>query len=83
MSLGAVTATGRVRDRAQFGLCAALALAGVVVIVDAARIGPVASSNDPVGPRAMPFVVGGLLLVVCAFYAVDIARGGVGEAEAG
>lgn len=74
---------GRVRDRAQFGLAAALGVAGVVVVVDAARIGAVTSSNDPVGPRAMPFLVGALLVVVAVLYAVDIARGGIGEAEAG
>lgn len=74
---------GRVRDRAQLGLCAALAVVGVVVVVDAARLGQVTSSNDPIGPRAMPFVVGGLLLLVSVLYALDVLRGGVGEAEAG
>ncbi|MGL5864390.1 MAG: tripartite tricarboxylate transporter TctB family protein [Dermatophilaceae bacterium] len=83
MGLGARPATGQVRDRAQFGLCAALALVGVVVIIDATRIGAATSSNDPVGPRAMPFVVGGLLLVIAVLYAIDVARGGVGAAEAG
>lgn len=77
------SATGRVRDRAQFALCAGLALVGVVVIVDASRLGQVTSSNDPIGPRAMPFVVGAMLLVVAVLYALDVARGGVGEAEAG
>lgn len=76
-------AFGRVRDRAQLVLCAALALTGVVVIVDASRIGAATSSNDPVGPRAMPYVVGALLLVIAVLYAVDVLRGGVGEAEAG
>ncbi|HMM97189.1 tripartite tricarboxylate transporter TctB family protein [Phycicoccus sp.] len=74
---------GRVRDRAQLGLCAALALAGVVVVVDASRLGHVTSSNDPIGPRAMPFVVGGLLLLVSVLFTLDVLRGGVGEAEAG
>lgn len=77
------TATTPVRDRAQYLLCAALAAVGVVVIVDASRIGDVTSSNDPIGPKAMPFVVGILLLVVAALYALDVFRGGVGEAEAG
>ncbi|WP_404350662.1 tripartite tricarboxylate transporter TctB family protein [Phycicoccus jejuensis] len=74
---------GRVTDRAQLGLCAALAVVGVVVLVDAASLGRVTSSNDPIGPRAMPFVVGGLLLLVSVLYALDVLRGGVGEAEAG
>jgi putative tricarboxylic transport membrane protein len=83
MSTEATTATTTVRDRAQYALCAALALVGVVVIVDASRIGAVSSSNDPFGPRVMPFAVGALLLVVAVLYAVDVFRGGVGEAEAG
>lgn len=83
MSTPATPAAAGVRDRAQYGVCAALAAVGVVVIVDATRIGAATSSNDPVGPRAMPLVVGTLLLVVSALYALDVARGGVGEAEAG
>jgi putative tricarboxylic transport membrane protein len=83
MTSDATVATGRVRDRAQYLLCAGLALAGVVIIVDASRIGAATSSNDPVGPRAMPLVVGALLVVVAVFYALDVSRGGVGEAEAG
>lgn len=83
MTTEAATATTSARDRAQYGLCAALALVGVVVIVDATRIGAATSSNDPVGPRAMPLVVGALLIVISVLYAIDVARGGHGEAEAG
>ena len=56
-------APSRVRDRAQYGLCAALALAGLVVIWDATRIGAATSSNDPVGPKALPFIIGAALIV--------------------
>lgn len=83
MSTVATSAPGRVRDRAQYGVCAALALVGLVVIWDATRIGAATSSNDPVGPRALPFVVGGALLLIAALYALDVFRGGVGEQEAG
>jgi len=83
MSVEATTAPHGVRDRAQFGVCAALALLGVVVIVDATRIGAATSSNDPVGPRALPFVIGTALVLIALLYALDVARGGVGEAEAG
>jgi putative tricarboxylic transport membrane protein len=83
MSTSATTAPVGVRDRAQYGVCAALALLGVVVIVDATRIGAATSSNDPVGPKALPFVIGAALILVAALYALDVARGGVGEAEAG
>ncbi|HET9020527.1 MAG TPA: tripartite tricarboxylate transporter TctB family protein [Ornithinibacter sp.] len=83
MSIEAPSATGRVRDRAQYGVCAALGLLGLVVIVDATRIGAATSSNDPVGPRAMPFVIGAALIVVAVLYALDVSRGGIGEQEAG
>ena len=72
-----------IRDRAQFGLCAGLALLGAYVLFDASRIGDVSSSNDPVGPKPMPILLGVLLIVVALFYAVDVARGGHGEAEEG
>jgi len=83
MTAEATTVPSRVRDRAQYGLCAALGLAGLVVIWDATRIGDATSSNDPVGPKALPFVIGAALIVVSALYALDVSRGGVGEQEAG
>lgn len=83
MSTEATTAPVGVRDRAQYGVCAALAVVGLVVIVDATRIGAATSSNDPVGPRALPLVIGAALILIAGFYALDVARGGVGEAEAG
>lgn len=70
-------------DRAQYGVCAFLALLGTAVIVDGLGIPHITSSTDPVGPRAVPVILGVLLLVVAALYAVDVARGGHGEPEAG
>ncbi|KAB1139376.1 tripartite tricarboxylate transporter TctB family protein [Streptomyces luteolifulvus] len=70
-------------DRAQYGVCAFLALLGTAVIVDGLGIPHITSSTDPVGPRAVPVILGVLLLVVAALYAVDVARGGRGEPEAG
>ncbi len=75
--------TGKGGDRAQYGVCAALALLGVFALVDASRLGAVASSNDPVGPKPAPILLGVLLIIVSIFYAVDVARGGVGAAEEG
>ena len=76
MTAEATTAPSRVRDRAQYGLCAALALVGLVVIWDATRIGAATSSNDPIGPKALPFVIGAALLVVSALYALDVSGAG-------
>ena len=75
--------TGKGGDRAQYAVCAALALLGVFVLFDASRIGAASSSNDPIGPKPVPIILGVLLVVVAVFYAIDVARGGVGEAEAG
>ena len=70
-------------DRAQYGVCAFLALVGVLVLIDAARTGQASSSNDPIGPRPVPILIGVLLLIVALVYAIDVARGGTGEPEAG
>jgi putative tricarboxylic transport membrane protein len=64
-------------------VCAFLALLGGLLLVDASRIGEASSSNDPVGPRAVPIVLGIALIVVSVFYALDVARGGRGEEEEG
>ncbi|WP_190198191.1 tripartite tricarboxylate transporter TctB family protein [Streptomyces djakartensis] len=70
-------------DRAQYGVCAFLALLGAAVIVDALGIPHVTSGTDPVGPRSVPLILGGLLVLLAVLYAVDVARGGRGEPEAG
>ncbi|MFF0345232.1 tripartite tricarboxylate transporter TctB family protein [Kribbella sp. NPDC004875] len=79
----AETQTEARRDKAQYGVCGFLAVVGVLVIVDAARLQHIANSNDPIGPKPVPIVLGVLLLVVAVLYAVDVARGGTGAAEEG
>ncbi|GAA0274418.1 tripartite tricarboxylate transporter TctB family protein [Cryptosporangium japonicum] len=70
-------------DRAQYGVCAFLAVVGVLVMIDAARTDPATNSNDPIGPRPVPILIGALLLVVAVAYTIDVARGGRGEPEGG
>ncbi|MBB5781992.1 tripartite tricarboxylate transporter TctB family protein [Nonomuraea jabiensis] len=72
-----------VQDRAQYGVCAVLAVTGLLVIADALRITHLTSSNDPIGPRPVPILLGVCLLVVALVYGIDVARGGRGEPEAG
>ncbi|HET9501687.1 MAG TPA: tripartite tricarboxylate transporter TctB family protein [Marmoricola sp.] len=60
-----------------------LAVMGVVVLVEAQGVHRALAGDNPVSPRAVPYVVGVLLLVVAVLLALDIARGGRGEAEAG
>jgi putative tricarboxylic transport membrane protein len=68
-------------DFAQLWVCGFLGLLGALVIVDAARLGGFAASNDPIGPKPVPIILGILLFVVAAFYALDVVRGGHGEDE--
>ncbi|EAP98311.1 putative integral membrane protein [Janibacter sp. HTCC2649] len=83
MTDASLEASGGTKDRAQYGLCAALGLLGVLVLFDASRIGAASSSNDPIGPKPMPILLGALLIIIAIFYAIDISRGGQGEAEEG
>ncbi|EMY34463.1 integral membrane protein [Arthrobacter crystallopoietes BAB-32] len=73
----------RLKGRSELGLVALLGAVGVIVIVDAASITVPYSQSDPVGPKTMPFIVGGLLLVCAVLLAINVLRGGRGEAEAG
>jgi putative tricarboxylic transport membrane protein len=70
-------------DRSELGICALLAVLGVLVLVDAINIPTDFAQRGPVGPKAVPVVVGVLLLVVAVLLARDVLRGGRGEAEGG
>ncbi|MFL6125678.1 tripartite tricarboxylate transporter TctB family protein [Actinophytocola sp.] len=68
------------KDRSELGICALLAVLGVLVLVDAIRIPTDFAQRGPVGPKAVPILVGVLLLVTAALLARDVLRGGRGEA---
>ena len=82
-SIGSTSRRGRLAGRSELGVALLLGVVGVVVLVDAAGIHAPYSQSDPVGPRTVPFVVAGLLLVCAAALAVNVLRGGHGEAEEG
>ncbi len=71
------------RDRSELGICALLVVLGVLVLVDAIRIPTDFAQRGPVGPKAVPVVVGVALLVVAALLVRDVLRGGRGESETG
>ena len=77
-----VTPARRV-DKAELGVAVLLAVVGVVVVVDALGLDVPYSQSDPVGPRTVPYLVGALLLVCSVLLAVNVLRGGHGEAEEG
>jgi len=78
-----MTETLEKKDRSELGICALLAVLGVLVLVDAINIPTDFAQRGPVGPKAVPVVVGVLLLVVAVLLARDVLRGGRGEAEGG
>ena len=73
----------RLKGRSELGVAALLGAAGALVLLDAARLVVPYSQSDPVGPKTLPIIVGALLLVCAVMLAVNVLRGGRGEAEAG
>ncbi|MBP2475822.1 putative tricarboxylic transport membrane protein [Crossiella equi] len=71
------------KERSELGICVLLLALGVLVVLDAIRIPTDFAQRGPVGPELVPYLVGGALIVVAAFLALDVLRGGKGEAEAG
>ena len=71
------------KGRSELGIAALLGAAGAVVLLDASRIAAPYSQSDPVGPRTMPLVIGSLLLISAVALAVNVLRGGRGQAEEG
>jgi putative tricarboxylic transport membrane protein len=71
------------RDHSELGVCALLSALGVLVLTDALTMDVDITQRGPVGPRTVPVVVGAGLLLVAALLAVDVLRGGRGQAETG
>lgn len=71
------------QDRSELGFVALLVLVGVVVLYNTSQLSTNIATTGPVGPKVVPYIVGGLLLVVAAMLAVDVLRGGRGDPEGG
>ncbi|WP_155059152.1 tripartite tricarboxylate transporter TctB family protein [Streptomyces blattellae] len=71
------------REHSELGVCALLLALGVLVLTDALTMDVDIAQRGPVGPRTVPIVVGIGLLVIAALLAVDVLRGGRGQAETG
>jgi putative tricarboxylic transport membrane protein len=77
------TPVSRGQGRSELVVALLLLALGALVLVDAARMATGLAAGGPVGPRAVPTVVGGLLLVFGVLLAVDVLRGGRGQPEGG
>ncbi|ACL38594.1 putative integral membrane protein [Pseudarthrobacter chlorophenolicus A6] len=71
------------KGRAELGVALLLGAAGVLVFLDANGLSTPYSRTDPVGPKTVPFIVAGLLVVCAILLAINVLRGGKGEAEGG
>ena len=77
------TVQERTQGRSELGVAVLLLVLGVVTLWDATQIATGVAPAGVVGPRAVPYLVGGLLVVCAVALAIDVLRGGHGEAEAG
>jgi putative tricarboxylic transport membrane protein len=73
----------REEGRSELGVAVFLGAVGLLVVISAILLPESRIARGPVGPAAVPIVVGALLLVVSVFLAVDVLRGGRGEPEGG
>ena len=77
------TPKDRTRDRSELGVVVLLVVLGGLVLWDASQIRSGVAQVGAVGPKAVPYLVGGMLIVCAVVLAVDVLRGGRGEAEGG
>jgi putative tricarboxylic transport membrane protein len=71
------------QGRSEYGVALFLAALGLLLVVQALLLPESRIVRGPVGPAVIPFIVGGLLVVVGIALAVDVKRGGRGEPEGG
>ncbi|MFI5804222.1 tripartite tricarboxylate transporter TctB family protein [Streptomyces sp. NPDC051561] len=71
------------REHSELGVSALLLVIGALVLTDALTMHVEIAQRGPVGPTTVPVIVGGALLLVAVLLAVDVLRGGRGEAEGG
>jgi putative tricarboxylic transport membrane protein len=71
------------QGRSEYGVALFLGALGLLLIVQALLLPESRIARGPVGPATVPIVVGGLLVVVAGFLALDVFRGGRGEPEGG
>jgi putative tricarboxylic transport membrane protein len=75
--------TSRLKGRSELGVALLLGAAGGLVLWDAVGLVTPYSKTDPVGPKTVPYIVAGLLIVCAVMLAVNVMRGGRGEIEGG
>jgi len=70
-------------NRAELLVSVVLAVIGIFVLVDALSLSGKFSQTDPIGPKVFPYIVAGGLFLTAILLALNVLRGGQGEAEEG
>jgi putative tricarboxylic transport membrane protein len=73
----------RLQRRSELGVALLLLVLGAVVLWDASRIASDVSQRGAVGPKTVPVLVGGLLVICAVLLGRDVLHGGHGEADTG
>ncbi|CRK56073.1 TctB citrate transporter [Alloactinosynnema sp. L-07] len=71
------------RQHSELGVAVFLAGLGALVLADALTLPTDFAQRGPVGPAAVPTMVGGGLIAIAIALAVNVLRGGRGQAESG
>ena len=74
---------GRLQGISELGVALLLLALGLAVFAGAGELEAGLGRSGPVGPRAIPYVVAGGLVLLAVALAVDVLRGGRGEQEGG
>ncbi|CAI3795448.1 tripartite tricarboxylate transporter TctB family protein [Pseudarthrobacter sp. MM222] len=75
--------TTKLKGRSELGVALLLGAVGGLVLWDAVNLVTPFSRSDAVGPKTIPYIVAGLLLVCAVLLAINVLRGGHAEAESG
>jgi putative tricarboxylic transport membrane protein len=73
----------RTKGRSELGVAALLLVLGALVLWDTSQISSGIAQTGPVGPKAVPSLIAGMLIVCGVVLAIDVLRGGHAEAEGG
>lgn len=71
------------KKRVELLFAAFLLIVGIVVFLNASTLEVSYSQADPVGPKAVPYLVAGLLVVSSLALAVTVMRGNLAQGEEG
>lgn len=73
----------RAIDKPQIVVSVVFAAMGGLLIIDALRLGNAFAKVDPLGPKVAPLVIGTLMVLCAAAFAIAVMRGSKGLAEEG